>query len=484
MNNRKSPKKVVRLAIRILMIQASRSFPLFYTLSMSTTSNELIVSVSGIRGIIGTSLPPDQVSLFAAALGTYFGGGRVLLARDSRPSGNMLRHAVMAGLTATGCDVEDIGIAPTPTVGVAVRLLKAKGAIQITASHNPAPWNGLKMFGADGAVLSADKGKQIQKIFETKTFKYSPWNKIGQVGSPPDVEIEHIEKVCDSVSVATIASGGLRVFLDGNGGAGGPLGVQLLKQFGCEVIEHACAADGEFVHEAEPIPAHLVDVAPLVSRTESHVGFVLDPDSDRLALIDELGNCISEELTLALAVKQRLSEVKGPVAINMSTSRVIEDLAFQAGCECARSAVGEANVVGKMRELSAVIGGEGNGGVIDPRIGWVRDPFIGMGLILQLMAETGKSLSELVADLPKYAMLKTKYTVAKEKLPQAFVALQTRFSDAETNTIDGLRLDWRDRWLHVRSSNTEPIVRIIAEAPTAQEALTLCEQAGEVVMGV
>ncbi|HKB01237.1 MAG TPA: phosphoglucosamine mutase [Gemmataceae bacterium] len=438
---------------------------------------DLIVSVSGIRGIIGQSLTPDAACRFATALGTYLKGGRVVLSRDSRPSGLMLRSAVIAGLSAAGCSVEDIGIAPTPTVGIAVRQLGAAGGIQITASHNPAPWNGLKMFGPDGAVLAADRGRQVQQLFEGGGLKYAPWDGIGAARATPDVTEEHIRLVCDAVSAATIHAAGFRVLLDGNGGAGGPLGANLLRQLGCEVVEHACDSDGVFVHEAEPIPAHLVDVGPQVVRSEAAVGFVLDPDADRLALIDETGTCVSEELTLALAVKYRLQQKRGPVVVNMSTSRVVEDIAREAGCEFLRSAVGEANVVAGMRAAGAVIGGEGNGGVIDPRIGWVRDPFVGMAMILNLMADQGQKLSELVAALPSYAMLKTKYTVPKERLSAALEAIEKRWPDAKVNKQDGLRLDWPDRWVHVRPSNTEPVVRVIAESPTEAETKQLCDDA-------
>lgn len=407
----------------------------------------------------------------------------MVLSRDGRPSGEMLRHAVVAGLLSAGCVVDDIGIAPTPTCGFAVRFLNAAGAIQITASHNPAPWNGLKMFGPDGAVLSADAGLGVKRLYETGEFARATWDTIGSVRVPPDVHAEHAQVVLDQVSVARIASRGFRVYLDANAGAGGPLGVKLLHDLGCDVVQNECEPTGRFAHEPEPIPAHLADVAPWVPQTESAVGFVLDPDSDRLALIDETGTCVSEEATLALAVKYRLRQERGPVVINMSTSRMTEDIARAAGCACFRSAVGEANVVGRMRDEGALIGGEGNGGVIDPRVGWVRDPFIGMAQILSLMAEDGKPFSQLVAELPRYAMLKTKFTVPRERLPAALDALQARWPDARANTDDGLRLDGSDWWLHVRGSNTEPVVRVIAEAPTADDARRLCDEAGGVVTG-
>jgi phosphomannomutase len=438
---------------------------------------ELIVSVSGIRGIVGQSLTPDKAAMFAAALGTYLKSGRVVLSRDSRPSGRMLRSAVSAGLTAAGCGVDDIGIAPTPTVGIAVRQLRAAGAIQITASHNPSPWNGLKMFGGDGAVLSAERGKQVQQLFEGGEIKYAAWDRIGDVRVPPDVYEEHVQLACDAVSAATIHSAGFRVLFDANGGAGGPLGTILLRQLGCEVVELGCSADGDFAHEAEPIPAHLTDVGPQVPSSGAAVGFVLDPDADRLALIDEKGNCVSEELTLALAVKHRLQQKKGPVVVNMSTSRVIEDIAREEGCDCLRTAVGEANVVAGMRAAGAVIGGEGNGGVIDPRVGWVRDPFVGMAMILNLMADSGQTLSELVGSLPTYAMLKTKQTVPKEQIAAGLDAIEKHWPNARSNRVDGLRLDWPDRWVHIRPSNTEPIVRVIAESPSEAETKRLCEEA-------
>ena len=444
---------------------------------------DLIVSVSGIRGIVGKGLTAEGVARFAAAFGAHVGGKIVLVSRDGRPSGDMLRHAVTAGLLGAGCTVEDIGITPTPTCGIAVRALRAAGAIQITASHNPSPWNGLKMFGTDGGVLSATEGAVVRGLYESGDFTRAAWNGIGFTRVPPDVLEEHTRAVLDTVSVAQVAGQGFRVFLDANAGAGGPLGVKLLTDLGCEIVRHECDPTGHFSHEPEPIPAHLVDVAPWVKQSESAVGFVLDPDADRLALIDETGTCVSEEVTLALAVKYRLRHATGPVVINMSTSRMVEDVAKAAGCPCYRSAVGEANVTGRMRELGAVIGGEGNGGVIEPRVGWVRDPFVGMAFILSLMAEERKPFSQLVAELPRYAMLKAKYEVARDKLPAAFAALERRWPDARVNREDGLRLDGPDWWLHVRGSNTEPAVRVIAEAPTAEQSQRLCDEAGAVVMG-
>jgi phosphomannomutase len=436
----------------------------------------LIVSVSGIRGIIGEGLTPEATLAFAAALGTYTQGGRIVVSRDGRPSGIVLRHAVLAGLLAAGCDIVELGVAPTPTCGLAVRRLQAAGGIQITASHNPAEWNGLKLFAPGGMVLSAAAGARIKELFEARTFRRVSWNEIGAVTESRQAERWHGDQVLELIDVPGIRARRLRAFLDANGGAGGPLGCRLLEALECQPVCHACDADGLFVHEPEPVRANLGDICPRVSQHGADIGFVLDPDADRLALIDETGRYIGEELTLALAVLFRLRQERGPVVLNMSTSRVSEDIAKQYGCPCYRAPVGEANVVEKMHEVGAVIGGEGNGGVIDPRVGWVRDPFIGMGLVLNLLVDTGKTLSQLVAELPAYCIIKDKYMVDQDRLPKLFASLLQRWPEAEVNRADGLRLDWQDRWVHVRPSNTEPIVRVIAEAPQEEEARKLCRE--------
>ncbi|MGH7224985.1 MAG: phosphoglucosamine mutase, partial [Gemmataceae bacterium] len=350
--------------------------------------------------------------------------------------------------------------------------------IQITASHNPAPWNGLKLFGPDGRVLSAAEGRKVQAHFESGDGRRVPWNALGTVQDYSKAEEGHCDRILELIDVPRIRAAGLHAFLDGNGGAGGPLGRRLLQALQVETMCHGCEADGLFLHEPEPTAENLRGICPLVVAHRADIGFALDPDSDRLALIDETGRYIGEELTLALAVAFRLRRERGPVVINMSTSRVSEDIAAKHGCVCHRAAVGEANVADKMIEVGALLGGEGNGGVLDPRVGLVRDPFIGMGLVLNLMAETGRTLSELVAELPVYHIVKDKYTVPRERLPELFSLMSKRWPEAVVNRVDGLRLDWPDRWLHVRPSNTEPIVRVIAEAPKEEEATELCQAVG------
>lgn len=441
----------------------------------------LMISVSGVRGILGRGLTPEVAVAFAGALGTHVNGGRVVLGRDGRPSGTVLRHAVLSGLLAAGCDVYDLGVAATPTLGVAVRQLQAAGGLEITASHNPAPWNGLKLFGHDGRVLPAAVGERVKALYDARTFRRAAWNELGTLRSCSEADAWHCGRVLACIDAPRIQDRGLRAFLDANGGAGGPLGQRLLQALHCDPVCQGGGADGVFLHEPEPVAENLRDVCPLVRQHGADVGFVLDPDADRLALIDETGRYVGEELTLALAVSFRLRQERGPIVINMSTSRVNEDIARRFNCPCHRAAVGEANVVEMMQAVGAVLGGEGNGGVIDPRVGHVRDPFIGMGLVLSLMAETGQKLSELVDALPTYHIRKDKYAIDRAKLPALLTALEVRWPEAIANRLDGLRLEWPDRWVHVRPSNTEPIVRVIAEAPESAAAASLCLEVGQLL---
>jgi phosphomannomutase len=269
---------------------------------------DLIVSVSGIRGIVGAGLTPEAATAFAAALGTSTNGGKIIVSRDGRPSGEMLRHAVIAGLLSAGCEVHDLGVLPTPTCGLAIRRLHAAGGIQITASHNPAPWNGLKLFGSDGAVLPSAQGEQIKQIFLSQHFRRASWNQLGKVIEARGAGHWHQERVLGLVDVQAIHSAQLRTFLDANGGAGGPLGRSLLEAFRTAPVCNACDADGFFAHEPEPIAENLREICACVAQHRADIGFVLDPDADRLALIDETGRYIGEELTLALALLYRLRQ--------------------------------------------------------------------------------------------------------------------------------------------------------------------------------
>jgi phosphomannomutase len=444
-----------------------------------------ILSISGLRGIIGDGLDPVYITEFAAALGTVCEGKPVLVARDGRGSGEMIRHAVIAGLIATGCKVLDAGIISTPTAGVAVSHLKAAGGLQVTASHNPIEWNGLKPFQPNGAVYDTAWGERLVSILNSRSFAFRPWSGLGTVESLPNASDIHLRKVLAEVNPTAIQARGLHVVLDCNHGSGGVLGPTLLESLGCRVTVLGESPDGRFEHPPEPIAGNLTGLCDTVRRLGADVGFAQDPDADRLAIVDETGRYIGEELTLALCVDHLLPKRRGPVVVNGSTSRVTADLAAKHGVPFHRSYVGEANVVSRMQEVSAALGGEGNGGLIDPKIGFVRDSFAAMAYVLEGIASRGSApLSAWVDSLPSYTIVKDKVTCPKEAVPGSCAALKRRFANAAASEGDGLRLDWNDRWVQVRGSNTEPIVRVIAEAPDFAAARSLCDVAMDIVRGV
>ncbi len=438
---------------------------------------ERILSISGLRGIIGDGLDPEYVTRFAAALGTIFEGGTVVLSRDGRSTGEMIRHAVLSGLLATGCKVVDLGIASTPTCGVLVTHLKAAGGLQITASHNPIEWNGLKPFSPIGGVFDAALGQRLLTALE-QIPRYQRWDGLGRVETMNNAAMVHLDRVTSLVSVGAIRQRKFKVVLDVNHGSGAILGPRLLEELGCEVTVLGGTPDGRFEHPAEPLKENLTDLAAKVQQLGADVGFAEDPDADRLAIVDNTGRYIGEELTLALCVDHILARgTKGPVVVNGSTSRVTADLAAKYGCPFHRSAVGEANVVAKMRAVSALIGGEGNGGVIEPKVGYVRDSFVSMAYVLEGLAQRSAPLSQWVDELPKYSIVKDKLHCPRERVDAACTALRSAYADATATEGDGLRLDWPDRWVQVRASNTEPIIRVIAEAPGDAVAKELCAEA-------
>ena len=440
-----------------------------------------ILSISGLRGVIGDGLDPQFLVEFAMAIGTLANGGSVVLSRDGRSTGEMVRHAVISGLIATGCKVLDAGIATTPTCGVLVRHHNAAAGLQITASHNPIQWNGLKPFSRAGAVLNAAQGEELLRILNGNSFKLVGWEKLGTAEVLDNAAAPHIERVLSLVDVAAIRSRRFKVVLDCNHGSGGVATPQLLDALGCDVTVLGGTPDGRFEHVPEPIAANLTGLCDVVRQLGADVGFAQDPDADRLAIVDETGRYIGEELTLALCADFVLATRKGPFVVNGSTSRVTSDIAAKHGCPFFRSHVGEANVVTKMNELGAVFGGEGNGGVIDPQVGFVRDSFASMAYVLNGLARDPQKLSAWADSLPQYTIIKDKLECPRERVVVACAALRSAFGDATVQEGDGLRLDWPNRWVQVRASNTEPIIRIIAEAPSSDAAKTLCSRAVEIV---
>jgi phosphomannomutase len=443
--------------------------------------SELIISVSGLRGIVGSELTPEVAVRYAEAFTRELPPGPVVVARDSRASGPMLAEAVRTAIAGAGREALDAGIAATPTVGVLVQHLKAAGGIMVSASHNPPQYNGFKLFSAAGRVIPADEGERVREHFMRGETDWQAADQIGVVHGCEDPHGEHLRRVLAVVDVEKIKSRKFKVLLDANHGAGALLGRKLLEALGCDLTILGETADGLFEHPPEPIAENLRGVCDAVRKCGAAIGFCQDPDADRLALIDEQGRYLGEETTLALCADHLLRHTRGAVVTNCSTSRMTEDLAAKYGVPFYRSKVGEANVVDQMLKHQAVLGGEGNGGVIDPRIVLVRDSFVAMALLLDAMATRDMSISQLAQELPQYAIHKTKFPLAADKLAAAYAALAEHFADATADRLDGLRLDWPGRWLLVRPSNTEPIIRVIAEAESSAAAEQLCCDAGEVV---
>ncbi len=438
-----------------------------------------MISVSGMRGLVGSDLTPELVARHAAALGAWAraaGHPLVVLGRDARTSGPMFAQAATAGLMSTGVEVVDLGVVPTPTVQLAVEYHHAGAGLILTASHNPIEWNALKFVGPDGIFLDAEAGAAVRALAESGPPR-ADWSGIGAVRADPAALERHLAAVLalPVIDVAAIRARRFHVAIDCVRGAGGVALPPLLERLGVRVSGIHLEPDGHFPHPPEPIPENLGDLSSLVRESGAELGLAVDPDVDRLALVDETGTAIGEDYTLALAVRAVLANRGNPdgrtpvVVVNLSTSLVVEDAARDFGARFVRAPVGEANVARAIRDEGALIGGEGNGGVILPALHIGRDAPLGVALILHHLAKVGTSLSRVVAAAPRYTILKAKVPRGRDLGP-LFDRMRQRFPDATADERDGLRLAWADRWLHVRPSGTEPIVRLIAEAPTAADA--------------
>ncbi len=445
-------------------------------------SDTLMVGVSGVRGIVGKDLTEDVVTRYATAFGLWARERKplVVVGRDARKSGPAFETAVVAGLASVGCDVVKVGLAPTPTIQLAVEHHRAGGGIAITASHNPIEWNALKFIGPDGVFLDGADGTRVQKL---AVEGVEGRGRAGKVETDDGAVVRHLDRVLrlPGLAVAEIRAKQVKVALDTVRGAGGPIMRALLERLGCEVAGIHLETDGEFPRAPEPVPENLGELAGLVRRSGADLGFAVDPDGDRLAIVDERGEPIGEDYTLAFAVRAVLGGERGTgngnrvVVCNLSTSLVVEDAARECGAEVVRTPVGEAHVARAILRLAAVIGGEGNGGVIYPALHVGRDAPVAAALALEWLARTGRPVSALVAAAPRYTIVKAKVPRGPALEP-VYAALRRRYADATANAQDGLRLAWGDRWLHVRPSNTEPIIRLIAEAPTRAEAERLVEE--------
>lgn len=468
-----------------------------------------MLSVSGARGLVGQTMTPAVAADFAAAFGSFIkqtsgvANPSLCLGRDSRPSGEMLAHAAMAGLASVGCRVIDLGIVMTPSVAVMIARHGAAGGMVITASHNPIIWNGLKCLNHLGVAPPPDHAAQVIRRFNDRDIQYAPVDRLQGLERDNTTHETHIARVLEQVDPAPIRAAKLKVVLDSVNGAGCVPGRELLKRLGCEVVHINGEPTGFFAHTPEPVEANLGDLAARTRAERAACGFAQDPDADRLAIIDETGRYIGEEYTLVLAAKRLLDLATGKdrnlqssivdrqsrqllLAANLSTSRMIDDLAAKyPNTRVLRTAVGEANVVDALlREGSAdaapLVGGEGNGGVILPGVCWVRDSLSAMALTLDLIAAERKPLSAIVDALPRYVMIKHKFDLASlggsSFIKPALERAARRFADQRISDIDGVRIDTADGWVHLRPSNTEPIIRLIAEAKTDSRAWELIDE--------
>ena len=470
-------------------------------------SAPLMLSVSGLRGLIGQSLTPNVATRYGAAIGSWLKAQtnqpapHVVVGRDSRPSGEMIELAAAAGLISVGCKVTLLGIVTTPTVAIMTEHLHAHGGMVLTASHNPIIWNGIKTLRADGVAPPPDQANEIIRRFKSDDVSFQPVEALLPMSRDQSSHRVHVDRVLPLVDRDAIRKAKLKVVVDSVHGAGGPAAAMLLKELGVELIHMYGEPTGHFPHTPEPTRENLTELAAVVKKHNAACGFAQDPDADRLALVDDTGSYIGEEYTLALCALHVLasgvgcrmsgverqdtssasppkSDTRNPkpapvVVANLSTSRMLDDIAAMFGASVIRTAVGEANVAAAMKSHHALIGGEGNGGIIDPRVIHVRDSITGIALVLDLLAARRQPLSAIAKSIPAYAIVKDKIAFDADIAARAVPALRHAFSDQNIDLQDGVRIDWFDRWVHVRPSNTEPIMRIIAEAPTAADANAL-----------
>jgi len=429
----------------------------------------LKISISGVRGVVGQSLTPRLLTRFAQAFGTHAGSGTIVIGRDPRTSGEMVKHAVVAGLLSTGSRVVDIGMCPVPTVQLQVRHRRAQGGIAITASHNPAEWNALKFIGSSGLFLDAGQARELLDIYHQSQYTRVGGAEIRTVEEVDGATDLHVKSILDALGPLP-RSRKLRVALDSCNGAGSLVGPKLIQALGAEVIPLNVTPDGSFPRPAEPVPENLGDLCRAVKEHQADIGFAQDMDADRLAIVSDQGIPIGEDYTLALATLYVLGREPGPVVANLSTTSAVMDVAERFGCPVFLTKIGEVNVTDAMRQQNAVIGGEGNGGVIYPRINFARDSLVGMALVLHLLAETGKSVTELLDTIPRYAIVKEKMSCSSQRIPVVLRTLRQEFAEFPLDTRDGVKVTTPEGWFLVRGSNTEPIIRVVAEAKNESSA--------------
>lgn len=447
--------------------------------------SKLMMSVSGVRGVFGKGIDPELVFKIAAHLAAFLKKKNksekpyIAIGRDSRTTGEALFHAAASGIMSVGVDVVYLGIATTPTILLNVEQSEGKaiGGICITASHNPAEWNALKLVDQNGMFLFPEFAKEFYTLINDP-IPYTSWDKMGKLSYYEQASEDHIKKVLEIpyIDFGKIHSKQFRVVLDSVNGAGCIISKKLLTKLGCDVIEINGEPTGDFAHNPEPLNKNLKQLEEAVKAHKGDIGFATDPDGDRLAIVSEKGACIGEEFSLLLAEKYVLSKIKGDIVTNLSSSMASDDIAKEFGVSVIRTAIGEINVGKKMKEIKSPIGGEGNGGIICPDVHYTRDAMAGMALILAYMAEEQKPLSEIVMNIPHYFIAKEKLDLLPEQLDEVMSIAMNIFPNAEKNTVDGIKYTFGTKWVHIRKSGTEPIIRVYAEGKTQEEANQLCNK--------
>ena len=435
----------------------------------------LKISISGVRGVVGESLTPTLLTRFTQAFGTFVGPGTIVIGRDTRTSGEMVRQAVVAGLLSSGCRVVDLDVCPVPTVQLLVRERRARGGICITASHNPAEWNALKFINSAGLFLAAAQARQLLDIYHQGEYALVAGAEMREVTREAGAIDLHVKAILDALGPLPGGARKLRVAVDSCNGAGSVVAPRLLAALGAEVFPVNTTPDGLFPRGAEPVPENLGDLCRAVRESGADVGFAQDMDADRLAVVDEQGRPIGEEYTLVLAARYVLARERGPLVANLATTIALDAVAREFDCPVYRSKIGEANVTEEMRRHGAVVGGEGNGGVIYPRINFARDSLVGMALVLHLLAGDGRRVSEIIAGLPRTAMVKEKLACRSDRIGRALKAVREAYARWPQDTRDGVKVTTPDGWFLVRGSNTEPIIRLVAESATEGQARALVE---------
>ena len=437
----------------------------------------LIKSISGIRGIVGDGIDPENLVRFSSAFAKFCNYGKIVIGRDSRVSGEAFSKIVAGTLMSSGSDVVDIGIVPTPTVQIYVEELKADGGIVISASHNPNQWNALKLLNSDGTFLTPSQAKNFLELEESFKPEFKKWNELGKYQFIEKAYQLHIEKILnlDIIDIDLIKSKKFKVLVDCVNGAGVKAVPEMLEMFGCEITKINCEETGIFPRNPEPVTENLTETIKFAKEGKFDFTIIVDPDVDRLVLIQEDGEPFIEEYTIVLAVDLVLSKKKGNVCINLSTTKAVEDVAKKYECNLYRTPVGEINVVEGMKKYNAVIGGEGSGGVIYPELHYGRDALVGIAFTLQYLAERNKNLSEIKRELPSYFILKDKFETKNFHPDGLIEKFKTEFQQEKMNEEDGLRIDFDDHWIHLRKSNTEPIIRLIVEASDAELAKKLMD---------